>query len=256
MNTTQDTPTPRRLPLLEVVVIATIVVIGLSFLLPTLRKGRGEAYSLQCRSNLKQLFPFAMDYSDKTGTRAFPIGSGTDPQAHESLNELVEFGSKSIQAQMFVCPESDAVDAEVDEDGRFVLDESTLAYTWVRKRTKNTQRRTLTSDKYVDGYRDENGRHSGHPGGMNVLYTACQLPVEASSQEEAKKIIDQWKNDGKAPPKEAAGRPHPYVAAPFYTSSNPSSFMRAEYTSQRIPPVQYIITLVFFGLTRSFSWRA
>ena len=35
---------------------------------------------------------------------------------------------------------------------------------------------------------------------MGTFYFTCQLPVEASSQEEAKKIIDQWKNDGKAPP--------------------------------------------------------
>jgi prepilin-type processing-associated H-X9-DG protein len=61
-----------------------------------------------------------------------------------------------------------------DEDGRFVLSESTSSYAWTAvsiEAVTTGAPRPLASDKYVEGFEDADGRHSGHKGGMHVLYT-------------------------------------------------------------------------------------
>jgi prepilin-type N-terminal cleavage/methylation domain-containing protein/prepilin-type processing-associated H-X9-DG protein len=158
--------------LIELLVVIAIISIIAGFLVPTLLKGRGEAYKVQCTNNLKQIYGFAMPYSDKSGTGAFPIASAKNPRAHESLNVLIEFEGEGLKPQMFRCPVGEAVDAEVDENKKFVLDEHSLGYSWVAKRTKNTAMgRAVSSDTYIDKYEDSDGTHDGHPKGMNVLYT-------------------------------------------------------------------------------------
>jgi prepilin-type N-terminal cleavage/methylation domain-containing protein len=159
--------------LIELLVVIAIISIIAGFLVPTLLSGRESAYKVECVNNLKQLYSIAMDYSDKKGNRSFPIAPGTDPPAHESLNRLVEFRPDLFKPKMFICASGDAGEAELDEEGKFVLDESTLNYTWVKRRTKNTATgKALSSDKYVQGYEDEGGEErAGHPDGMNVLMT-------------------------------------------------------------------------------------
>jgi len=61
-----------------------------------------------------------------------------------------------------------------DEGGRFVLSEATSSYAWTTRPVKEGMAgdpRPLASDKYVEGFEDSDGKHSGHRGGMNVLYT-------------------------------------------------------------------------------------
>ena len=158
--------------LIELLVVIDIISIIAGFLVPTLLKGRGEAYKVQCGNNLKQIYGFAMPYSDKSGTGAFPIASTKNPRAHDSLNVLIEFEGEGLKPQMFHCQAGEAVDAEVDEQKKFVLDDHSLGYSWLAKRTKNTaMSRAVSSDKYVDKYEDSDGPHEGHPKGMNVLYT-------------------------------------------------------------------------------------
>jgi len=51
-----------------------------------------------------------------------------------------------------------------------VLAEINVSYAWARPRKKSTNyNRALSSDKYVDGFKDDQGTHAGHLGGMNVL---------------------------------------------------------------------------------------
>ena len=158
--------------LIELLVVIAIISIIAGFLVPTLLRGRGEAYKVQCANNLKQLYTPAMSYSDKRGTRAFPIGKGTNPPAHESLNEMLVFDPEGLQAKLFNCPEGGADEALADEEGKFVLTAETLDYAWVAKKTKNTtQGKPLSSDKYVQDYEDAEGTHNGHKRGMNVLMT-------------------------------------------------------------------------------------
>jgi prepilin-type N-terminal cleavage/methylation domain-containing protein len=159
--------------LIELLVVIAIISIIAGFLVPTLLRGRGEAYKVQCSNNLRQIFPAAMTYSDKKGTRKFPIALGVqDPPAHESLNELLSFDREGMTPALFVCPEGEAIEAQVDEDGAFVLDDMTLSYAWVARPTKNTEaNKALSSDKYIQDYEDSDGVHSGHKKGMNVLYT-------------------------------------------------------------------------------------
>jgi len=158
--------------LIELLVVIAIISIIAGFLVPTLLSSREEANKIQCASNLKQIYTFAMSYSDKSGTRAFPIASGKSPRAHESLNMLIQFeDSAGIVPDLFICPSAKNVKAPVDEKGSFILDEGSLSFAWVAQRMKNTaMNKPLASDKYVDGYEDADGVHEGHKG-MNVLST-------------------------------------------------------------------------------------
>ena len=70
------------------------------------------------------------------------------------------------------CPESEAAVVEIGPDGKFSLGPNSLSYAWTTVVLKpGDPRRPLASDKYVDGFTDAEGVHSGHEGGMNVLYT-------------------------------------------------------------------------------------
>jgi prepilin-type N-terminal cleavage/methylation domain-containing protein/prepilin-type processing-associated H-X9-DG protein len=159
--------------LIELLVVIAIISIIAGFLVPVLLRGRGEAYVVQCNNQLKQIYGYAVSYSDKSGSRAYPIASTKSPPAHDSLNVLLDFDSEGLQPKMFICPEGDATATEVDPStGKFVLDENNLSYTWVSKRVKNTALNTpLSSDKYIEGYEDGTGTHQGHKKGMNVLMT-------------------------------------------------------------------------------------
>jgi prepilin-type N-terminal cleavage/methylation domain-containing protein len=163
--------------LIELLVVIAIISIIAGFLVPTLMRGREEAYKAQCMNQLKQIYTFAMSYSDKKGTRAFPIAPGstkTVPRAHDSLNEMIAFDSEGLEPKSFRCPAGGGTDALADDEGKFVLDETTVDFAWVVKPTKNTTTgKPLSSDKYIQGYVDtENADgHEGHKRGMNVLKT-------------------------------------------------------------------------------------
>src|SRR4030095_7318838 len=90
--------------LIELLVVIAIISVIAGLLVPTLLKGRGEAYKVQCTNNLRQIYSLALGYSNKKGNQAFPIGDGREPPAHESLNKLVAYEGDSLNPKMFVCP--------------------------------------------------------------------------------------------------------------------------------------------------------
>ena len=156
--------------LIELLVVIAIISIIAGFLVPTLLKGRGEAYKVQCANNLKQIYSLATAYSGKRGMNAFPIGDGKEPAAHDSLNKMLA-SEEGLSPKLFVCPEGEAKPATA-EDGKFVLDAESLSYAWVKSRMKNTASgRALSSDKYMDGFEDGSDPHDGHKQGLNVLQT-------------------------------------------------------------------------------------
>jgi prepilin-type N-terminal cleavage/methylation domain-containing protein len=161
--------------LIELLVVIAIISIIAGFLVPTLLKGRGEAYKVQCANNLKQVYGFAQPYKDRTGSNAFPIGEGSEPPAHESLMRLVEYSRGALPPKAWFCPEGEAVAAETDEDDKYILESENNSYTWTRKRVKKTTNKDLSSDKYIQGYEDEDGAHDGHKNGMNVLRTDSSI---------------------------------------------------------------------------------
>ena len=172
--------------LIELLVVIAIISIIAGFLVPTLLRGRGEAYKVQCANNLRQIFQPAMSYSDKIGNKAFPVAPGRNPPAHESLNQMLAFDSEGLKPQLFVCPEGEAIQAQVDENGKFVLGEENLDYSWVGKRVKNIANQALSSDKYFQGFEDGSGtERSGHKKGMNVLSTDGSVNFKFENELEA-----------------------------------------------------------------------
>jgi hypothetical protein len=84
---------------------------------------------------------------------------------------MLEYDQEGLTPELFTCPEGEATPAQVDDEQKFLLDETSCAYSWAGRPVKNTTRAHLSSDKYTDGYEDELGMHLGHKGGMNVLWT-------------------------------------------------------------------------------------
>ena len=150
--------------------LVLIVAILVSLVAPTVLKGRGEAWKIQCANNLKQIYPAATAYADKK--YEFPNDKSVDePRAHDSLNLLLRsLQGRGLERTLFKCPTGDAELPTEDEDGKFTLDEDTLDYTWAMKKTSNTRTVPLSSDKYSKS--EETGGHDGY---IQVLFTDSHI---------------------------------------------------------------------------------
>ena len=158
--------------LIELLVVIAIISIISSLVVPSLLGGRERAQQIQCANNLKQIYAYAVAYSDKSGTGRFPAAAGKSPQAHESLNELIAFDREGLSSRIFICQASESVAQTIAEGEKLSLSAESSSYTWTGVPMKNTTlEKPLASDKYVQGFEDADGRHAGHRGGMNVLYT-------------------------------------------------------------------------------------
>ena len=158
--------------LIELLVVIAIISIISSQVVPTLLQGRKEAQKLQCANNLKQIYAYAVAYSDKSGTGRFPAAAGKSSAAHDSLNELIAFNREGLSPKIFNCQASESVAQTLAEGEKLLLSPESSSYAWTGVPLKNTAvDRPIASDKYVEGFEDADGRHAGHDGGMNVLYT-------------------------------------------------------------------------------------
>lgn len=159
--------------LVELLVVIAIISVISGLVIPGLIEARRKALITQCTSNLKQIYTYALAYSDKWGEGSFPFGKTRNPRAHESLNEMVQSTSDGEFApSLFCCPSADEKAAVPDEKGNYVLEEGNLSYAWTAQKLKNTKaNRALACCKHVDGHVDEDGEHPGHKKGVCVLYT-------------------------------------------------------------------------------------
>ena len=116
--------------LVELLVVIAIISTLAGFLIPTIQQGLIAVKKVECQNHLKQIASLAITFTDTGNQRFFPLGKGSNPPAHESLNELIkEFDD--LLPEMFICPEYRGDKAEVDEEGKFVLSEETCFYAWI-----------------------------------------------------------------------------------------------------------------------------
>lgn len=165
---------PRGFTLVELLVVIAIISIIAGFLVPTLLRGRGEAYKVQCANNLREIAKSAMIYADSSGKRFFPFAKGGNPRAHESLNIMVKFygSAKKLMPKLFICPEWRGEPAEIDEEEKYELDELSLSYTWTDKKLSPTDAGfLLSSDKRIKGDQELNG----HEKGMQTVDTGSSI---------------------------------------------------------------------------------
>ena len=104
-------------------ILAIPVIAG--FLVPTLLRGRGEAYKIQCANNLKQLYAAAESYQRRSDTLAFPFQPGG---SIASLQAMVDFDPQRLQPGSFVCPEGEESRAAEKQDGSFTLSAASCSY--------------------------------------------------------------------------------------------------------------------------------
>jgi len=65
--------------LIELLVVIAIISIIASLVIPAVSLSREKANILHCASNLKQIYTFAVVYSEKDGMGSFPLGAGSRP---------------------------------------------------------------------------------------------------------------------------------------------------------------------------------
>jgi hypothetical protein len=115
----------------EVLVLIVILAAVAAFLWPLKQAGRKKAYTIQCASNLKQIYSVAFAYSEEKGNGFFPA----------TLSELVAFDPEGLDPKLFFCPRSDGVPALRGEDGNYTLTPRTTSYAsyaWITKPIENT----------------------------------------------------------------------------------------------------------------------
>src|SRR2546422_7203039 len=156
----------RGFTLVELLVVIAIISVIAGFLIPTLMSARGRADTVKCQSNLREIQKLGMIYADSAGTRFYPLGKGSNPQAHESLNVMLKFND-GLKPAMFICPTWREGEAELIE-GKFQLEENTCSYTWPKKRLSpsDSPDTPLSCDKSVKTSEEPNG----HPKGRNVVH--------------------------------------------------------------------------------------
>jgi prepilin-type N-terminal cleavage/methylation domain-containing protein len=178
--------TVRGFTLVELLVVIAIIAVIAGLVVPSLMTAQGSAYKLQCTSNLRGLQQSAFTYATKK--QRFPIAKEKDAPAHVSLNELLKSSAgASLEPSIFVCPEGEAFEAEVEEadDGSrsFLLDSETLSYMWILKPTRPTKKSPLSCDKYVRDFEDEDGKHQGHMNSIVLVDTSGKV-VDVDTMDE------------------------------------------------------------------------
>jgi len=135
-----------------------LLPVAAGFLVPTLMRGRGEAYKIQCASNLLHLFPRAISYSSRKGEGYFPHSPAG---SIASLQTMLDADPEGMSPRMFLCPDGDELPAQQAADGRFRLSEETCSYEMTPRKIRNTDaHRILLFDKAPR-----------HRGGRNVLFS-------------------------------------------------------------------------------------
>jgi len=150
----------RGFTLVELLVVISIIAIIAGLVVPILLEGQGQAVKIECTNNLRNIYGGALTYSNKTHAFPLAVGGSDVPRAHESLNVLVRSNSgRDLPAKIFACPAGGQTEPVLAAGQEFLqLDEDTLSYAWVAKRTRNFGKAVnLSSDKYVDDWEGNQG---------------------------------------------------------------------------------------------------
>ena len=187
------TPLPDRrqgFTLVELLVVIAIIAIIAGLVVPTLMNAQSHAYKLTCMSNLRGLHSAAYIYSQKK--KRYPLARGMkDPPAHESIQVLLNHAAgDSLEPENLICPEGGEQKALLDiEEGpgaSFLLDETTLSYTWPMALTRPTRKGYLSCDKYAGGdFVYEDGvEHLGHQNVLVIVSNAGRVTEADTTDEE------------------------------------------------------------------------
>lgn len=89
--------------LVEMIVVVAVIMILLSFMIPSLQKARERALSASCKNNLKQIGQAALLYSDGQG-EVMPASFGHT--THGTLNHWINYlhHVEGLDKQVFCCP--------------------------------------------------------------------------------------------------------------------------------------------------------
>jgi hypothetical protein len=102
-----------------------------------------------------------------------PVARGDEPAAYESFQVLVDEVVEARDPQLYICPSSQDMEAEPEEEGgTFQLDEDTVSYAWRNRRLRTsggTRAKTpIGCDNSIAI--PEEGIEENHDDGMTVLY--------------------------------------------------------------------------------------
>jgi prepilin-type N-terminal cleavage/methylation domain-containing protein len=187
-----DTRRSGGFTLVELLVVIAIIAVIAGLVVPALFNARGEASKLECSNNLKNLHTAALSFANKK--KKFPVATGKDPTAHESLNVLLKSSyGQDLKPDLFVCPEGEATAAQAEDDSDpatppFLLEPDNLSYMWLKTPTSPARSVPLACDKYVAQFEYADGRtHAGHKSTLVIVDTGG-----------ARKEIDVLDDDDKA----------------------------------------------------------
>lgn len=100
-----------RFTLMELLVVVAIIATLIAILLPALNKAKLTAQSIQCKSNLRQLYSMGVMYSQDNGGRLPPAsGPGWVPwSTFLSINSNIPLPTAKTRTSVFLCPTAESM---------------------------------------------------------------------------------------------------------------------------------------------------
>jgi prepilin-type N-terminal cleavage/methylation domain-containing protein/prepilin-type processing-associated H-X9-DG protein len=125
----------RAFTLVELLVVIGIVALLVAMLMPALSKARASAVSVQCQSNLRQLFLAQNFYADDHGGQFTPVQYVVHPLLPPDWMELLTqyIGNPADARGVFHCP---AVDVIEERQRTYGLNSHLMMPNWQRRRDR------------------------------------------------------------------------------------------------------------------------
>ncbi|MEM7232879.1 MAG: hypothetical protein AAF517_11915, partial [Planctomycetota bacterium] len=98
--------------------------------------------------------------------------------------------------EIFVSPVGAEIEADIDDEDKFLLEEENLSYAWLSKPTSTTKKATLACNKFTDGYDYDGELKSGYQNAIIVVDTSGKvIEVDMIDEEERSKYKIDEDND-------------------------------------------------------------
>lgn len=192
------------------VLVATgVVSVVAGALVPALLRGRSAAQHVVCSSNLRQLYMFAMAYSDEDPAHTFPWS----PEGSlASLQLLADSMPSPVRPELFICPQDGTAPPSV-VDEKVLLEEGGTSYEIVPWRLKNTAASAIL-------LHDNAPRHDGR---RNVIFTdgSVMAMEEAEFQERFEEEREKYSRPAAAPAKKQKQKKSAKAKAPREEEEEP-----------------------------------